>query len=142
MGTKHTEACPPYAASLDMYPDQQPEIVPVDITEYTLMKVVGKLSEGAGREDGLCELPTMAPDIRSGERGFSSESCSSPRWDNLPSGHQRNPLLGLILQYMHWGQKYFSEKIETYQYMQKKEVHVLMGSFYSYFQFIGKKMVL
>ena len=21
-------------------------------------------------------------------------SCSSPRWDNLPSGHQRNPLLG------------------------------------------------
>ena len=23
-------------------------------------------------------------------------SCSSPRWDNLPSGHQRNPLLGLF----------------------------------------------
>ena len=25
-----------------------------------------------------------------------SWSCSSPRWDNLPSGHQRNPLLGLF----------------------------------------------
>ena len=24
------------------------------------------------------------------------ESCSSPRWDNLPSGHQRNPLLGIF----------------------------------------------
>ena len=32
-------------------------------------------------------------------------SRSSPRWDNLPSGHQRNPLLGLILWYMYWGQK-------------------------------------
>ena len=36
-------------------------------------------------------------------------SCSSPRWDNLPSGHQWNPLLGLILWYMYWGQKHFSE---------------------------------
>ena len=34
-------------------------------------------------------------------------SCSSPRWDNLPSGHQRNPLLGLKLGYMYWGQKDF-----------------------------------
>ena len=32
--------------------------------------------------------------------------------------------------YMYWGQKYFSEKIEKYQYMQKKEVHVLMGLFF------------
>ena len=23
-------------------------------------------------------------------------NCSSPRWDNLPNGHQRNPLLGLF----------------------------------------------
>ena len=37
-------------------------------------------------------------------------SCSSPRWDNLPSGHQQNPLLGLKLRYMYWGQKDFSEK--------------------------------
>ena len=53
-------------------------------------------------------------------------SCSIPRWDNLPSGHQRYPLLGLNLGYMYWGQKHSSEKIETYQYMQKKVVHVLM----------------
>ena len=36
-----------------------------------------------------------------------------PRWDNLPSGHQQNPLLGLILRYMYWGQKYVYEKIEN-----------------------------
>ena len=24
------------------------------------------------------------------------QSSSSPRWDNLPSGHQQNPLLGLF----------------------------------------------
>ena len=39
----------------------------------------------------------------------SERSCSSPRWDNLPSGHQRNPLFGLILWYMYWGQKHSSE---------------------------------
>ena len=38
-----------------------------------------------------------------------SWSCSIPRWDNLPSGHQRNPLLGIILWYMYWGQKHSSE---------------------------------
>ena len=37
------------------------------------------------------------------------KSCSSPRWDNLPSGHQRYPLKGLNLGYMYWGQKHFSE---------------------------------
>ena len=36
-------------------------------------------------------------------------SCSSPIWDNLPSGHQRYPLFGLNLGYMYWGQKQFSE---------------------------------
>ena len=36
-------------------------------------------------------------------------SCSSPRWENLPSGHQRYPLLGLNLGYMYWGQKHSSE---------------------------------
>ena len=36
-------------------------------------------------------------------------SCSSPRWDNLPSGHQRNPLLGLNLGHMYWVQKHSSE---------------------------------
>ena len=60
---------------------------------------------------------------------YSDQSCSSPRWENLPSGHQQNPLLGLKVRYMYWGQKDFYEKIERYQYMQKKEVHVLMGFF-------------
>ena len=32
--------------------------------------------------------------------------------------------------YMYWGHKEFSEKIETYQYMQKKEVHVLVGFYF------------
>ena len=36
-------------------------------------------------------------------------SCSIPRWDNLPSGHQRYPLKGLNLWYMYWGQKHYSE---------------------------------
>ena len=53
-------------------------------------------------------------------------SCSSPRWENLPSGHQRYLLLGLNLGNMYWGQKHFSKKIEMYQYMQKKVVNVLM----------------
>ena len=34
--------------------------------------------------------------------------CSSPRCDNLPSGHQQYPLLGLNLGYMYWGQKHSS----------------------------------
>ena len=42
---------------------------------------------------------------------------------------------------MYWGQKYFSEKIETYQYIQKKEVNVLMGFVYFFLRFIGKKKV-
>ena len=36
-------------------------------------------------------------------------SCSSPRWDNSPSGHQRYTLFGLNLGYMYWGQKHSSE---------------------------------
>ena len=34
---------------------------------------------------------------------------SNPRWDNLPSGHQRYQLLGINLWYMYWGQKHSSE---------------------------------
>ena len=37
------------------------------------------------------------------------ESCSSPRWDNLPSGHQWYLLKGLNLGFMYWGQKHSSE---------------------------------
>ena len=40
--------------------------------------------------------------------------------------------LGSLVRYMYWGQKYFSEKIETYQYMQKKVVNVLMVFFSVY----------
>ena len=36
-------------------------------------------------------------------------SCYSLRWDNLPSGHQRYPLLGLNLGHMYWGKKNSSE---------------------------------
>ena len=36
-------------------------------------------------------------------------SCSIPRWDKLPSGHQRYPLKGLNLGYIYWGQKHSSE---------------------------------
>ena len=39
----------------------------------------------------------------------SSLSCSSPRWDNLPSGHQRYSLKGINSGYMYWGQKHSSE---------------------------------
>ena len=46
---------------------------------------------------------------------------------------------GSLVRYMYWSQKFFSEKIETYQYLQKKEVHVLMGLFYFIFRFIGNK---
>ena len=46
--TKHPEARAPIAASLDSYPDQPPELVPVDITDNTVMAVVGRLSGRAG----------------------------------------------------------------------------------------------
>ena len=36
-------------------------------------------------------------------------SCSSPRWENLPSGHQHYLLKGINLGYMYWGQKNSSE---------------------------------
>ena len=39
--TKHPDARPPTAASLDTYPDHQPELVPVDITSDMVMEVVG-----------------------------------------------------------------------------------------------------
>ena len=38
-----------------------------------------------------------------------SVSCSSPIWDNLPSGHHRYLLKGLNLGYMYWGQKHSFE---------------------------------
>ena len=48
--------------------------------------------------------------LRSQSRTFHCVlSCSRPRWDNLPSGHQRYLLFGLNLGYMYWGQKHISE---------------------------------
>ena len=43
MCTKHPEACTPTAASLDLYPDCPRKIVPVDITNDTVMAVAGQL---------------------------------------------------------------------------------------------------
>ena len=46
--TKHLDERPPTAASLDTYPDRQPEIVPVYITNDTVTAVAGRLSGEAG----------------------------------------------------------------------------------------------
>ena len=46
--TKHPDACPPTAASLDAYPNNPPEMVPVDITDDVVAAVAGRLSGGAG----------------------------------------------------------------------------------------------
>ena len=46
--TKHPDARPPSAASLDIYPKNQPEMVPVDITYDVVSAVEGRLSGGAG----------------------------------------------------------------------------------------------
>ena len=42
--TKHPEARPPTAASMDSYPDRPPELVPVDSTNDTVTAVAGRLS--------------------------------------------------------------------------------------------------
>ena len=46
--TKHPDARPLSTAILDTYPDQPPELIPVDTTKDTLMEVAGKLSRGEG----------------------------------------------------------------------------------------------
>ena len=46
--TKHTEACPLAAASLESYPDRPLDLVPVDTTGDTNPDVVGRISGGAG----------------------------------------------------------------------------------------------
>ena len=46
--TKHLYASPPLAASLDAYPNNPPEMVPVDITDDVVVAVAGRLSGGAG----------------------------------------------------------------------------------------------
>ena len=46
--TKHPEAYPTTVASLDLYPDRPPELIPVDINDDTVMAFAGRLSGGAG----------------------------------------------------------------------------------------------
>ena len=48
MHTKHPDACPPSAENLDAYPNNPPEMAPVDITYYVVTAVAGRLSGGAG----------------------------------------------------------------------------------------------
>ena len=45
--TKHPEALPPTADSLELYPDLPQELVPVHITDDTVTAVAGRLSGGA-----------------------------------------------------------------------------------------------
>ena len=46
--TKHPDARPLSAASLDAYPDNPPEMVPVNIMDDVVSAVAGRLSGGAG----------------------------------------------------------------------------------------------
>ena len=72
--TKHMNARPPSAASLDTYTGRPPEIIPVDITDGTFMEVVGRLSEGAGLGGvRLNEPATLYPDIRGGKRRVATD---------------------------------------------------------------------
>ena len=46
--TKHPDAHPSSAACLDAYPNNPPEMVPVDITDDVVAAVAGRLLGGAG----------------------------------------------------------------------------------------------
>ena len=48
MRTKHLDARPPTADSLDTYPDHPPELSTGDITDDTVTEVVRQLSGGTG----------------------------------------------------------------------------------------------
>ena len=48
MHTKHLDARPPLAACLDAYPNNPPEMVPVNITDDVVAAVAGRLLGGAG----------------------------------------------------------------------------------------------
>ena len=51
---------------------------------------------------------------------ISLMSCSSPKWDNLPSGNQRYPLKGFNLGYMYWGQNTLLNKLKHTSTCSKK----------------------
>ena len=46
--TKHPDARPPLAACLDAYPNNPPEMFPVNITDDVVSAVAGRLLGGAG----------------------------------------------------------------------------------------------
>ena len=46
--SKHPEACASSTTSLDAYPGQSPELVPVNLTKDTVLEVARRLSEGSG----------------------------------------------------------------------------------------------
>ena len=43
LSTKHPEARPPTASSLDSYPGQPPDLSPVNVTEDMVMKITGHI---------------------------------------------------------------------------------------------------
>ena len=73
--TKYPDARPASAASMDTYTDQAPELVPVYITEDTVMEVAGRLPSGSGMGgERLSEPPALAPEIRSVQRGVLADN--------------------------------------------------------------------
>ena len=74
--TKHPNARPPSASSLDTYTGRPLELVPLDITDDTVIEVSGRLSRGAGPGGGRISEPTkLDPEIRGGEQVAATDSC-------------------------------------------------------------------
>ena len=46
--TKHPDAPPPSSAGLDSYTGRTLDLIPVEIIEYTVTEIVGRLSGGTG----------------------------------------------------------------------------------------------
>ena len=74
--TKHTDARPPTAASMESCTDHPPDIFLVDITDDTVTEVAGQISGGAGLgKGGLSDPSTLATEFLSGERGTAADFC-------------------------------------------------------------------
>ena len=72
--TKHLDAHPPSAASLETYQDRPQELVPLDITNDTVTEVAGLLSGGADPGGGgISEPSALSPAFWSGERGVVAD---------------------------------------------------------------------
>ena len=68
------------------------EFVSMDEAEKTVIELE---KEEPGKSEESEAVPVLTSDNIK-KMKVMELSCSSPRWDNLPSGHQRNPLLGLF----------------------------------------------